>query len=172
MPSSRFDLIPLVLNIVIQQKPKSILDVGVGFGKYGVLFREYLDIWNTKEKYGKRNLKLYGIEAFGKYKNPVWDVYDKVFIGDISKLFPRISKLGRIDLLFLGDVIEHFTKPQAKKILSKLNYDRVIIITPEIPSVQSAVYGNPYEKHKSKWTIEDFPNMKHFKIYNQQIFWS
>ena len=38
MPSSRYDLIPLVLNIVTSQNPSSILDIGIGYGKYGAFF--------------------------------------------------------------------------------------------------------------------------------------
>ena len=44
MPSSRPNTIPTVIHLVRQIKPKSILDVGVGFGKWGHLFREYTDI--------------------------------------------------------------------------------------------------------------------------------
>ncbi len=44
MPSSRPNTIPTVIHLVRQLKPKSILDVGVGFGKWGHLFREYTDI--------------------------------------------------------------------------------------------------------------------------------
>ena len=44
MPSSRPNTIPTVIHIVKQLRPSSILDVGVGFGKWGHLFREYTDI--------------------------------------------------------------------------------------------------------------------------------
>ena len=44
MPSSRPNAIPTTVHVVRQLDPASILDVGVGFGKWGLLFREYTDI--------------------------------------------------------------------------------------------------------------------------------
>lgn len=172
MPSSRYDLIPLVLDIVTSQKPKSILDVGIGMGKYGMLFREYLDVWDISKPYNQHNLKLYGIEAFKDYENPVWDLYDKIFKQDVLTILPLLADLGKFDLLFLGDVIEHFTKEEGKTILSEINYEKLIVITPKIVSKQGMVYGNPYEVHKSSWSEEDFPGMQSREYNNQKIYWS
>ena len=44
MPSSSPIHIPIVISIVRQMQPQSLLDIGVGFGKWGHLFREYLDV--------------------------------------------------------------------------------------------------------------------------------
>lgn len=172
MPSSRYDLIPLVLDIVTNQKPKSILDVGIGVGKYGALFREYLDIWDVSKPYEERKVKLYGVEAFERYDNPIWQVYDKVFTQDVLTILPLLSDLGKFDLLFLGDVIEHFTKEEGKKILTEIEYNKLIVITPKNVSEQGSVYGNSFEIHKSNWTIDDFPGFNYFEINNQQIFWN
>ena len=43
MPSSAPDVIPAVVNLVWELAPRSILDIGAGNGKYGVLFRDYLE---------------------------------------------------------------------------------------------------------------------------------
>ena len=171
MPSSRYDLIPLVLDLVTKQKPKSILDVGIGFGKWGVLFREYLDIWDVQRPYNLRDVKLYGVEVFKEYKTPVWEVYDKVFTSDILTILPVLKEMGNFDLLFLGDVIEHLTKEEGQKVLAELSFTNLIIITPKVVSGQEKVYGNSYEIHKSSWTTEDFPNLNHYEFNNQQVFW-
>lgn len=42
MPSSFHEALSIVVPFVIDLAPVRILDVGVGFGKYGFLFREYL----------------------------------------------------------------------------------------------------------------------------------
>ncbi len=42
MPSSRPNIIPIVIHLIRQLKPRSILDVGVGFGKWGHLFRRIM----------------------------------------------------------------------------------------------------------------------------------
>lgn len=171
MPSSRFDAIPFVLDLVTKWQPRSILDVGVGYGKYGVLFREYLDIWKVTEPYSKRILRLVGVEAFEEYRNPIWDVYDKVLIGDGRDLKVELAE-EKFGLLFLGDVIEHFDKEEGKKLLGELNYDKVIIVTPLQVYEQEAVYQNPYEIHKSEWKHQDLPGLDLKIINNTQVFYS
>jgi hypothetical protein len=39
------------MDNIIALKPKSILDIGTEFGKYGVLCREYLELWDGRQKY-------------------------------------------------------------------------------------------------------------------------
>jgi hypothetical protein len=170
MPSSRYDIIPFVLDRVMEYNPKSILDIGIGFGKWGVLFREYLDIWNTKTGYKDRQVEIIGIEGFSGYKNSIWKVYDKVYIGSILDMKEITSK--EYDLIFMGDVIEHFTKKQGLELLSKLKYKNIIIITPGMVSPQQAVYNNLYEVHKSEWTQTDLDFLNHYQINNQQVFYS
>jgi 2-polyprenyl-3-methyl-5-hydroxy-6-metoxy-1,4-benzoquinol methylase len=169
MPSSRYEIIPFVLKKTIEFKPKSILDIGVGFGKYGVLFREYLDVWNVEEDYKHNDIRIDGVEIFKEYENPVWKVYNKVHIGDIRKLS---KKLPEYDLVFMGDVIEHFTKMEGITILNELRYKHIIIVTPIEVSAQKAVYNNPYETHKSQWTYTDFPMpMMNYSLQNINVFY-
>lgn len=170
MPSSRYDVIPFVLNLVTGWRPRSILDVGVGYGKYGVLFREYLDVWKVDKPYSKKITRIVGVEAFEEYRNPIWEVYDKVIVDDVVS--DRVkAELGeeKFGLLFLGDVIEHFEKEQARQLLGSLNYDKLIIITPLHVSEQGAVYENDFEIHKSSWRWQDFPGLQLKLIGNQQV---
>jgi hypothetical protein len=169
MPSSRFNVIPLVLSLVVKYKPESILDIGIGFGKYGVLFREYLDIWTVDKPYDKRITNIIGVEAFPQYENPVWQIYDQVIVEDIRKI---ADTLPAFDLVFMGDVIEHFSKEDGRTLLEELKYKHIIIVTPKDVLEQEAVYGNDFEIHKSKWTEEDFPGLKHILVKNQQIFFT
>lgn len=178
MPSSRYDAIPFVLDLVVQYQPKSILDIGIGTGKYGMLFREYLDIWNVDKPYKKRSLYLIGIEAFAEYDNPVWQVYDKVVIEDVRNLASNNASLlfmdkikVNFDLLFMGDVIEHFEKEEAKHIIGKLNHKHIIIVTPLTVLEQGMVYNNEFEIHRSEWKHQDFPNLEHRIIGNTQVFY-
>ena len=166
MPSSRYEVIPTVLDLVVAIQPKSILDVGIGAGKYGVLFREYLDIWKVDKPYNQRVVTIYGVEAFEEYDSVIWQVYDKVYTKNI---FDILDELPSVDLLFLGDVIEHFTKEDGKKLLEKLDYKYAIIVTPVLVTDQSEVYNNPYEKHISSWTPGDFPDSEYYFVNNQQV---
>jgi len=169
MPSSRHYTISLVLDKVMKIKPKTILDIGIGYGKYGVLFREYLDLWNTDESFDSVNIT--GVEAFKKYQNPVWDVYDSVYLDDIKNVLPLLRKKPVFDLVFMGDVIEHFTKEEGLRILKELVYNNIIIVTPLEVSEQTIVYGNEYETHKSSWSKEDLPDLNLEIIRNQQVFY-
>lgn len=44
LPSSQYYHISKILELIIAIDPSSVLDVGTGFGKYGVLCREYLEL--------------------------------------------------------------------------------------------------------------------------------
>jgi len=48
MPTSDLYNITPILTIISNLKPKKILDVGCGFGKYGLLMREYLEVWQER----------------------------------------------------------------------------------------------------------------------------
>ena len=169
MPSSRFDCIPYVLKHVVDLQPKSILDIGVGYGKYGVLFREYLDIWDVEKPYNERGVHITGVEANREYDNPVWDVYNDVIVCNAMQELERLKKI-KVDLLFLGDVIEHFTKGEGHILLGTLKYKNAIIVTPKIVSPQKSVYDNPYETHKSSWGPQDFGEVEaYYVINNQQV---
>ena len=170
MPSSRFDVIPIVLKHVVDIKPKTILDIGIGYGKWGVLFREYLDIWDVDKPYDERGLHLTGIEANADYDNSVWQTYDDIIVCNVMSKLEHLKKI-EVDLLFMGDVIEHFSKGEGKLLLNTLKYKNAIIVTPLVVSAQEAVYDNPYEIHKSSWSKADFPELKqHYLINNQQVF--
>lgn len=51
MPTSWYQAIPAILTQVKKLEPATILDIGVGFGKYGLLFRDVLEIpWERYHK--------------------------------------------------------------------------------------------------------------------------
>src|SRR5258705_3003535 len=41
MPTSEHWQIPRVVDVLVRERPQSVLDVGAGYGKYGLLAREY-----------------------------------------------------------------------------------------------------------------------------------
>lgn len=153
--------IPVVANVVRQLKPRSILDVGVGFGQYGVLFREYVDVWSAKTasetKRGGWKLRLEGIEVFEEYLSPLHDyIYDRIHIGKAESV---IDSLGQYDLIFMGDVLEHFSKDAGRRMIQKL-YDHadgcVLLTYPRDAQERGSLLGNPAEAHLSTWSKEDF----------------
>jgi hypothetical protein len=165
MASSRPHAIPYVITAIKNIKPDSILDIGVGFGKYGVLFREYTDIVNSEsspKRYNKENweVRIEGIEGNGKYITPVHDfVYDKIHIGNPIEL---ITSLGNFDLIFVGGVIEHFTHDEGtyliRESLARSN-KALILTTPLVEVEQPGMCDNALEEHKSFWTEADFESI-------------
>ena len=148
-------------------RPKSILDIGVGFGGKGMLFREYTDIWRGNYKNWKTRID--GIEVFEDYITPLQLlIYDNIYIGEATKVF---EKLGNYDLIYLGDIIEHFEKSEGKRFLARvLKKAKVVIIaTPSKVHPQGAVNNNEHEAHKSQWTPEDFPGAENRIIYKTLV---
>lgn len=156
MPVSRTEAIGRVGEFIRRIKPKSLLDIGIGFGAMGVLFRELMDI--RFGRYKEWETKIDGVEIFEGYRNPIWKyIYDNIFIGDASEI-----DFGGYDVIFLGDVIEHFPKEEALALLKKC-YGRakyVVVTTPiRLTNTENdaAVFGNSHEKHLSLLEDSDFP---------------
>lgn len=155
MPSSKHTLLTPVLNLIMELEPKSILDVGVGFGRMGFLLREYLDVW--EERYNKEDweIKITGVEAHPPYIGPLQRlVYDKIITQPLENV---VDRLEHHELVFMGEVLEHFDRETGKTVLKKLweKCDTILITTPLEPEEQAEAFGNPYEEHKSAWTPEE-----------------
>lgn len=161
MPVSAPYAIPVIANVVRQLNPRSILDVGVGFGKYGVLFREYVDVWSATRasdtKRGGWRMRLEGIEVFADYISPLHEyIYDRVHIGEAESV---IDRLGQYDLIFMGDVLEHFPRDAGRRMIQRLyeHADRCVLLTyPHDAKKRDGILGNPAEAHLSTWSREDF----------------
>jgi hypothetical protein len=151
MPTGHFGQISLVVEILVKVKPKSILDVGIGYGKYGMLAREYLDYAHFR----RRDILIDGIEGFGEYiQDGQRFYYDNIFIGDALSLLPT---LGKYDIILLLDTLEHFTKEDGLQILKdcQLHATHVLVATPIEIEPQGAVYGNEFEHHRFQWNKRD-----------------
>ena len=158
MPTSWYQAIPEIVNLVVVDNPRSILDIGVGFGKYGLLLREVFDIPYERYEKDSWHLQMDGIEGFIGYNNPVHDyVYNNMYYGNIFELLPTITK--KYDTLLLIDVLEHFDKKDGLRLIDellKITNKSIIISTPLYPAEQGDYLGNDLETHKSRWNIIDF----------------
>jgi hypothetical protein len=137
------------------------LDVGVGFGKWGILCREVLDVYQNRVSPQEWSVRIDGIEIHEAYRNPLWELaYDEVRIADAFKL---IDSLGVYDLVICCDVIEHFDKQVGHRFLVKLlQHAGVAIITsPRGFAPQGPIYNNEYETHRSGWSASDLAGFPH-----------
>jgi len=166
MPSSRPNIIPTVLHLIRQLRPQSILDVGVGFGKWGHLFREYTDILEAEQdpaRYERRHwrVRIDGIEGFAAYVTEMHRyLYNAIHIGDMCEVLPR---LPQYDVVFLGDVIEHIEKTRGEQLLRDADahaQKAVIVSTPKYETEQADLCANELERHRSLWSARDFRRFK------------
>jgi hypothetical protein len=159
MPSSQHFQISKIMDIIIALKPSSVLDVGAGFGKYGVLCREYLDLWDGKQQYTFES-RIDAVEVFSRYITPLHQfVYNNVYTENILALVNKLD-FG-YDLVLLIDVLEHLKKDDGVMLVTKLlsKNNGILISTPKNPSPQKDAFENIYETHRSKWLKQDFLNI-------------
>jgi len=156
MPFSCFDPIPVVFNLIDFYRPSTVLDIGVGFGKYGVLCREILDVYHGRYDKKQWVTTIDGIEVFENYRNSLWDVYNNIYIGNALDILENSNI--HYDLIICSDVLEHFDKESGHKLINLcLEKSEVIIInTPREFMEQGDVFGNIHEMHLSLWRPNDF----------------
>ena len=156
MPSSTFRLISHICSRIVaclegwELEAKSMLDIGIGFGKYGFLAREYAGGFYLPED-EKKLLVVDGIEIYEPYIQPIHRlIYDNIYIGNASEI---IKTLGIYDLILCIDMLEHTTLTEGFLLLEdiKKHSKKALIAIPRYPSPQKALFGNENEKHISKW---------------------
>jgi hypothetical protein len=160
MPTSDFHQISDVLHVIEQLQPRTVLDIGVGFGKWGILCREILEIYKGRVTASTWEIQIDGVEINEPYRNPLWELaYDHVYCGDVAEVLPTLASY---DLIICCDVIEHFEKETGHSLLrDMLRQSKVTILTsPRGFAQQGARHGNEYERHRSGWGIEDFRQHK------------
>lgn len=170
MPSSRPNTIPAVIQVLRQLRPQSILDVGVGFGKWGHLFREYTDInaaENDPARYDKAHwrVRIDGIEGHAAYLTDMHRfLYDEIHVGDALALLPTLPVY---DLVFLGDIIEHLGKQDGRELLAcavAKAGKAVLVSTPKFETHQADLCGNELERHRSLWSAGDFKKFPNAQV--------
>jgi len=159
MPLSNSEHIPAVLHFAQACRPRSILDVGIGTGSYGLLLRQSLDIGYGRIQKSEWEVTIDGVELFEPYRNPVWDfAYNRVLPGDIRDLLPG---LGSYDLILCNDVLEHFPRAEARALVTTLlQHGRVLLATtPNREFPQGAWGGNEAERHHCLLGRDDFAGL-------------
>ena len=146
MPSSFLGNVPVIVRTLSDIDPRSVLDVGPGYGRYGFLFRERLDDFRWERR-------LDGVDVFPDYleRSRTAFLYDRFFTGD----FLEVEIPNRYDLVMMIDVLEHFSDADGERALEKALAlaPRVLVASP-LGYEQGEMHGNPYEEHRSEWSSE------------------
>lgn len=124
-----------------------VLDIGPGEGWYSMHLRQ-----------AAPEAEWTGVEVWGPYvkRFDLETKYDRVVISDAR--YVDLSRLGRFDFAFAGDVLEHMTKPEALELAGRLlDASRALLVSlPVVPHPQGESEGNPFERHvKDDWSHEE-----------------
>jgi len=157
MPTSHPFQINEIVSIIRAVNPQKLLDIGIGFGKYGFLAREYLELWDGRNQYNKWIRTIDGIEIFEPYITALqYYIYDNIFIGDAIEILPILTK--HYNLMLLVDVLEHFNKADGIDLLQEciVHSDNILISVPNDIGNQKDAFGNIYETHRFQWEPNHF----------------
>lgn len=146
MPTSDAQGRDWVAERLLKLNPREVVDVGPGDGTYAREMRHCtpnarwtaIEIW---EPY---------VERFGLDK-----IYDKVVVSDVMD-YP-FSEIDMIDVVILGDVVEHLEVADARLLLTELKskVKNIVVSIPIVESFQGECEGNPYEAHLYQWGFDE-----------------
>jgi hypothetical protein len=146
MPSSFVDAIPPIMKALIGLNPHNIIDIGPGWGKYGLLCSEYLPdlerLWAIEVPEGRR---------------PTQDaIYDRVITKDVRQIHPHHIDWSTFDIALMIDVIEHMPLAEGHQVINTIQRGCPLLVsTPKIFTEQHSD-TNPYETHQSLWDWPEF----------------
>jgi hypothetical protein len=161
MASSWYPQIPTILTLLRELQPTSVLDVGKGFGKYGLLIQEYFGINETLAPDPQRSLAEQSriiVDAVESEPHFLWphilQFYRKVHVGRFEEVY---ESLEHYQVVLMIDVIEHIEKSKAHALLEYLvSWDSVVVISTPKHFFTQEVFESPDEQHISHWTRNDF----------------
>lgn len=124
---------------------ESVLDLGCG---------ECSPLLYVKKSFTSVGVDGYGPSILKSKKLRIHDRYiqsNLLFVGD--KIKPK-----SFDAVILLDVVEHFSKKDGLKIIhlaETIAKKKIVVLTPNGFYRQDEIGGNPYQVHKSGWSLSD-----------------
>lgn len=159
MPLSIWTGMEDCLQQIVCRRPSSVLDAGIGFGLWGALLRQYLDVWSGRIQPEQWTTRIDGIEIDPRRVLPhARALYNEVLVGDIRTLVPRRAAQVPYDVILFGDVIEHMPKQDGRKLLDAavgLARELVLVRIPLGDGWRREGREEP-DHHRSQWYPDDF----------------
>lgn len=170
--TSTVNSIPFVVEKMRAIRPRSILDVGCGWGRWGFLAREFLELWEHRYRREEWEVPIDAIDIHPGTWTPVHSyVYDSCVTDDIR----TVPMFKDWDLIIACDVIEHMTKEDGLAVLERLTQHgrHVLIGIPLGPGwLRGGFDNNAHEAHLSEWSHDDFrkqPVIDHELIQTEDL---
>lgn len=146
-----------ISRIIKFVKPKNLLDIGAGAGKYGLIAKQLDPL-----------IRTVAIEVEKDYikEFKLGSIYDEVWnISTSSIIQSRYFDLD-FDIVVVGDILEHLKKSEGIDLLNFIIYRcRWIIIEFPHRYLQNAIDGHVSEAHISAWSENDFLAFERTKMY-------
>jgi hypothetical protein len=137
-----------VASQIIIIRPDTAVDFGAGGGKYGKMIRSIPEC---------KNCKIVAVEGYLPTVEHLKSlgIYDSVENILIQKWFDGKDQM--YDVAIFGDVLEHLTAGEIRKVIGKALkcFKNIIICVPLRNILQDVIYGNELEVHKT-YVVEDF----------------
>jgi len=133
---------------------RSVLDAGCGSNS---------PLGRISKKFQSEGIDIFKKSIIESRKKKIHDQYR---VGDMRKL-DEFYKKKSFDAVIALDVIEHFEKDEALKIIKKMEEiarKKVILLTPNGFYTQHDYDGNPYQVHKSGFKKQDLEKLG-YKVY-------
>lgn len=155
MPTSSAHMLTPVMSFVGWLNPRSVLDLGCGYGHWGTLLRQYLDHpWVIESGRPRWDRQIDAVEVWDGYHNPLWEfAYDRLVISDALDFLPKVPD-AEYDLILCIEVLEHLPPEDGDRLLRHLRRTatHVLVTTPDQPVHQHDLCSNPHETHLSWWS--------------------
>ncbi len=138
-------------------RPRNLLDIGAGAGKYGEIVKKF-----------DKGIKTVALEIEKDYikKFELKKIYDEVWNIPANELMKPNYYEKEFDVILMGDVIEHMKKSEGIDLINFLIYrSKWIIIKFPHKYLQNSVEGYNSEAHISVWSDKDFENFERTKLY-------
>ncbi|MBI4829773.1 MAG: class I SAM-dependent methyltransferase [Nitrospinae bacterium] len=162
MATSSIGHVRHVMSHIIANQPQSVLDVGVGFGRWGFLCREMLDVFPGRVRKEQWRARIEGIEIFKPYlQDHQRHIYDAIHIGDARDALPS---LGMFDIVIIGDMLEHLSKDDGWGLfhaaMGKANIGLILNLPMGKEWLRETNSENKHEDHLSWWRLDEFADYR------------
>jgi SAM-dependent methyltransferase len=158
MASSDTAQISTIVDLIQIINPKSILDVGCGYGKYGFLSKEYLmgDTWDNTRTI---------VNAVEGYEKNITEmqrrIYNDIFICDAMDFNNYLKQ--DYDLICMIDAFEHLSVEDGRKFVDEAlkRCNHLLISVPRYVDIQKGYTDDPnkFEEHRAFWTRSMFKSL-------------